>query len=210
MRLTGKLETWNDDKGFGFITTGPASARYFVHISAFRHRGRRPAAGVAVSFTAGTDPQGRKQAADVLPLKEPGKYSPASKAFIASSVFLLAVGYLYIRGSIPLVILWLYPGASAIAFILYARDKSAAQTGGQRTPEATLHNIALIGGWPGALLAQQLLRHKSKKASFLTRFWLTAALNISALLYLISAQGQWLVIEINSMTAAFARIIAPI
>ncbi|MBB5863388.1 DUF1294 domain-containing protein [Xanthomonas sp. 3058] len=68
-----------------------------------------------------------------------------------------------------------------MAMIAYRGDKRAAQRGRQRTPEATLHLIALLGGWPGALLAQQLFRHKSSKATFQLRFWITVVLNIIAL-----------------------------
>ena len=47
-------------------------------------------------------------------------------------------------------------------------------------PQGRLHLLALAGGWPGALLAQQFLRHKSAKASFRTVFWATVVLNVAA------------------------------
>ncbi|MFP5462920.1 MAG: DUF1294 domain-containing protein, partial [Gammaproteobacteria bacterium] len=34
-------------------------------------------------------------------------------------------------------------------------------------------------GWPGALLAQQLLRHKTSKQSFLFGYWTTVLLNVA-------------------------------
>lgn len=67
--------------------------------------------------------------------------------------------------------------ASTVTFITYAMDKSAATRGSWRTPESTLHMMAVAGGWPGALCAQQLLRHKSSKAEFRAVFWATVALN---------------------------------
>lgn len=70
---------------------------------------------------------------------------------------------------------------SAATYLAYAADKSAARNGRRRTPERTLHLLALAGGWPGALLAQRVHRHKTKKTSFLTMFWLTVALNCAAL-----------------------------
>ncbi len=66
---------------------------------------------------------------------------------------------------------------SALCFVAYALDKSAAQSRSRRTPERTLLLLGLAGGWPGALLAQQWLRHKSSKASFQAKFWLTVFLN---------------------------------
>jgi uncharacterized membrane protein YsdA (DUF1294 family) len=68
-----------------------------------------------------------------------------------------------------------------VAFCAYALDKSAARTGRWRTPEGTLHIFGLAGGWPGALVAQKVLRHKSQKQSFQLVFWATVLLNCSAL-----------------------------
>ena len=45
----------------------------------------------------------------------------------------------------------------------------------RRVPERTLLNLALIGGAPGAVAAQQMLRHKTRKEPFRTQLWLIAA-----------------------------------
>ncbi len=66
---------------------------------------------------------------------------------------------------------------SVATYAVYALDKSAARRKRRRVPERTLHLLALLGGWPGALLAQQRLRHKSGKPAFLRVFWLTVLLN---------------------------------
>ena len=55
--------------------------------------------------------------------------------------------------------------------------------------ERTLHLFSLLGGWPGALAAQRLFRHKSSKASFQTTYWITVALNCAALGWLLSPYG---------------------
>lgn len=65
-----------------------------------------------------------------------------------------------------------YAAASLLAFVLYLHDKRRAMHSGWRTPEARLHMVELAGGWPGALVAQQLLRHKTRKLSFQLTFWL--------------------------------------
>lgn len=62
---------------------------------------------------------------------------------------------------------------SALTYLLYAKDKRAARKELRRTPEKTLHLFALVGGWPGALLAQAQLRHKTQKQPFKTLLWLT-------------------------------------
>ena len=87
-------------------------------------------------------------------------------------------------------ILVFYALASAVTFIAYLLDKSAARNGQWRTRESTLHLLALIGGWPGALVAQKQLRHKSSKASFLAVFWLTVLLNCGALGLLMTPAGS--------------------
>jgi uncharacterized membrane protein YsdA (DUF1294 family) len=85
-----------------------------------------------------------------------------------------------------------YLALSAVCFVAYAADKSAARSGGWRTKESTLLLMGLVGGWPGALLAQQFLRHKSVKASFRAAFWVTVVLNVTTFVALSSPQlGAW-------------------
>lgn len=88
-----------------------------------------------------------------------------------------------------------YGLSSLITFVVYAVDKSAARTGGRRVPERRLHLLALLGGWPGALLARRWLRHKSRKPRFSAVFWLTVLGNVALAVLLTSAQGglgNWL------------------
>jgi uncharacterized membrane protein YsdA (DUF1294 family) len=70
------------------------------------------------------------------------------------------------RGHIALALLIEYAVMSGLAFVVYAMDKSRAQRGDRRIPEAVLHLLAIFCGWPGALLAQQWLRHKIRKLLF--------------------------------------------
>nr|WP_176518296.1 DUF1294 domain-containing protein [Pseudomonas faucium] len=67
--------------------------------------------------------------------------------------------------------LGLYPAASLVALLLYWQDKQQARNAGWRTPEKVLHASELLGGWPGALVAQQLFRHKTRKLSYQAVFW---------------------------------------
>ncbi len=75
---------------------------------------------------------------------------------------------------------------SLVTYAVYALDKTAAGQGRRRVPERTLHLLALLGGWPGALLAQQRLRHKTSKTRFLLLFWLTVGINICTFILLAS------------------------
>lgn len=67
---------------------------------------------------------------------------------------------------------------SVTSFIAYGLDKRRAVNGSRRVPEQTLHVMAFLGGWPGALLGQRLFRHKTKKTSFLIVFWLVIVLHV--------------------------------
>lgn len=80
----------------------------------------------------------------------------------------------------------IYLAASVLAFAAYGIDKAAAIRGVRRIPEAFLHLLGFAGGWPGALLAQRVFHHKSSKASFQVLFWVVAALNSAAALWLLS------------------------
>jgi uncharacterized membrane protein YsdA (DUF1294 family) len=82
-----------------------------------------------------------------------------------------------------------YLTASVVAFCAYAIDKAAARRGGRRIPERTLHLIALLGGWPGALVAQRIFRHKTIKASFQRMFWFTVVLNCAVVGWLLVDGG---------------------
>lgn len=93
---------------------------------------------------------------------------------------------------------------SALTYRLYARDKAAAIAGRWRVAENTLHTLALCGGWPGALLAQQRLRHKTQKRSFRLLFWLTVSVNSAALLWLHSAEGNRLLQVLSQQAQAAA------
>jgi uncharacterized membrane protein YsdA (DUF1294 family) len=77
-----------------------------------------------------------------------------------------------------------YLAMSLACFIAYAIDKSAARRGERRTPESTLLMLGLLGGWPGAVLAQQWLRHKTVKQPFRQMFWFTVVANLAFFLWL--------------------------
>ncbi len=82
----------------------------------------------------------------------------------------------------------LYPAASLLSVFLYWNDKRKARNNTWRTPEKWLHVVELCGGWPGALVAQQAFRHKTRKLSFQLIFWaIVAAHQVFWLDYLVLA-----------------------
>ena len=193
MRHQGRITRWKDDKGFGFITPNGGGREVFAHIRSFSNRHIRPADDELVSYELKLDARGRVQAHDiafVVDRTTPSSSTRRSNFPPLFAVFFLAfVAAMVIVGRLPNVVLWLYLGASMIAFVAYALDKSAAIHARRRTEESTLHLIGLIGGWPGALAAQQLLRHKSSKASFQGVFWVTVAVNCCGLGWLLTTAG---------------------
>lgn len=146
-----------------------------------------------VTYALSSDKKGRlcaikaTLAGDRLP--ERVKYSNDSQLVIVAAFFLVIVGVSVLTAKIPPLVLVLYMVASLLTFIMYAVDKSAARKGAWRTQESTLHLLSLAGGWPGALVAQQKLRHKSKKQSFRSVFWLTVLLNCGVFVWLLTPTG---------------------
>lgn len=92
---------------------------------------------------------------------------------------------------ISLIPLAAYGLVSVLAFCLYWRDKHKARTDGWRTPENILHAVEFAGGWPGALLAQQVFRHKTRKVSFQILFWVIVLLHQVFWVDLLFIQTQW-------------------
>ena len=194
MRFDGTLNSWNDERGFGYIESTQGGEPIFVHASAWPLGSARPQLNQTVSFEVDRGQKG-KRAKNVQLLRARAKTKPTERAdraqwggatLFAIPAFLLLYVAIAILWKTPLWVAGLYVAASTATFMAYAFDKSAAAHRSRRTPESRLHALSLIGGWPGALLAQQLLRHKSTKQAFRQVFWGTVLLNVTALLVLAS------------------------
>ena len=199
MRFEGILKSWNDERGFGFIAPAQGGQEIFIHIKAFPRGAARPQPDQPLSFEVELGPQGKKRAKNVrlvsVNRRRPLTERQQRAQWGTATLFVLPA---FVLVFLAISVLWrppdwlagLYLAASVATFIAYAIDKSAATRGTWRTPESSLHLLALAGGWPGALLAQQLLRHKSTKAEFRQVFWATVVLNVAALILLCSPLGQ--------------------
>jgi uncharacterized membrane protein YsdA (DUF1294 family)/cold shock CspA family protein len=195
MRTKGKITSWNDEKGFGFITLSSGGNQVFIHIKAFRNRSQRPEINQLVSYSLSTDKHGRPYAkkailaGDRISQKSKSKSNTGFLSITVAVLFLVIVGESVHLAKIPPLIFALYALVSLVTFIMYKVDKLAATNGTWRTQENTLHLLSLVGGWPGALVAQAKLRHKSKKQSFRSVFWITVLLNCSVFVWLHTPRG---------------------
>lgn len=189
VRRSGKITKWKDDQGFGFITPLGGGQPIFVHIKAFSARLRRPSGNEFVTYETGSDQQGRVRAERVEYLSNNPLTTirGLTTSIAIGSLFFLFLSVSVFIGSLPFVVLLFYVVASVVSFFAYRRDKKAAQDNRLRTPETTLHLLDLIGGWPGAFVAQRVYRHKVKKLSFQVMYWLTVVLNCCALAWLLAA-----------------------
>lgn len=106
-----------------------------------------------------------------------------------TSAFLILMCVAIIMEKLPAIILLIYALLSALTFTLYWKDKRAAINANHRTRESTLQTFSLLGGWPGGLMAQRILHHKSSKQSFLLTYWLMVLLNISGLFMITSPKS---------------------
>ena len=179
MRISGEIIKWHHEKGFGFVRPDNGTKEMFIHINEFNCN---PEVGQKISFVAGKDKQGRKCAKNAI------LYGDFLKSETATSISLTVLSFLVISslcllyfaftGVIQFWVLVVYALLGFLSFSLYWYDKNASLRKAWRIPENTLHLIDLLGGWLGAILAQQLFRHKTKKINFKVMFWLTVVLNV--------------------------------
>ena len=189
MRIEGVLKSWNDERGFGFIEPTLGGQDIFVHIKACEARVGRPEVGQRLSFEIETTAAGKKRAKNVrLDIQRRARASvrrrgdsPAqwgTASYFAIPAFAAVYLVVAVLWRIPNWVAGAYLAASVACFAAYAVDKSAAVAQRWRVSERALLLLGLAGGWPGAIVAQQVLRHKSNKASFRSAFWASVVLNV--------------------------------
>lgn len=186
----GEIVHWNDEKGYGFIRSSKDQPNIFFHISHYAYHHRRPKKGENVAFLLQPHPEHKPTAVRVVAqghedtlYKSEAHDQQTNKPYLAeASVYAILNLLFYIilsTISIPITIASFI--ISILTFMLYSLDKHASLQNSQRVPEASLHIAALLGGWPGALIARPLLRHKTSKNRFIIFFWLSVIINFFSL-----------------------------
>ena len=194
MRFDGILKTWNDERGFGFLQPVKGGDEIFVHVKAFAPGSARPLVGQAYSFEMEVTAKGKRaRIVQAIRRKTPQPLTPrqaraqwGTATLFAIPAFVIFFGIVNVLWRPSPWVAGLYGAMSLVTFIAYAVDKAAAGAGRWRIQESTLHFLSLAGGWPGALIAQQYMRHKSAKQSFREVFWCTVVLNVAGFVALCS------------------------
>lgn len=199
MQRLGKIVDWNDERGYGFIAPLEASdgSKTFFHIRDYQQQGRRPEPGELVKYMAESQDDGRWRATRVMRAVQPSRKARSTAPKIANThhpyttgqdlmrvalvlAYIGLLGWAIKRGLLPFEFAFVPAIMSIVAYLAYAADKHFAQRGHWRIPEANLHLLELLSGWPGALLSQRVLRHKSRKTSYRVVFWMMVLLNLVA------------------------------
>jgi cold shock CspA family protein len=148
MRTKGKITSWNDEKGYGFITPLADDKRVFVHIKAFSNRDRRPEIDQIVTYALSADRDGRPCAVMATlagdRLAQKAKQKNGWISVLVALMFLLIVGVLVAQSRISHLVLAVYLVASLLTFIMYAVDKSAARKGATTASDTLRSLIASV------------------------------------------------------------------
>jgi len=201
----GKIGSWNDARGFGFIEPIAGGESVFFHIKDFYSSSSRPQLEQRVYYQLGNSARGKVRALQVTPVSStlhehsrsraaPPRKTPRKRvgtlAIAAIPSFLLIAAAIHSVWKVPIEVAFVYIIASLITFFFYWIDKSSAGTKSSRVSEQTLIFLGLLCGWPGAIVAQQLFRHKTIKRSFQIMFWLSVAFNIGVFVFLNSPNAS--------------------
>lgn len=115
---------------------------------------------------------------------------PSALSWSVLAAFSVSLALCAVVFDVPWWLIAWYGMLSIVACATYGADKSAARRGAARVSEQALLTLGLVGGWPGALVAQQVFRHKTRKRTFRRVFWATVVVNVIALAILVVALGS--------------------
>lgn len=148
----------------------------FLHVRDFAEKRKTPEVGDKVRFIMGSDAYGRPCAVDAVHLGNGGQITIGQLLVLGALLVLpILAGIRLDRLLMDWIPVGMFPAYAATISLItsgyYAQDKSQARKKAWRVSENFLHLLELIGGWPGAFLAQRWFRHKVSKGPFQFKFW---------------------------------------
>jgi uncharacterized membrane protein YsdA (DUF1294 family)/cold shock CspA family protein len=198
----GIIKSWKVDKGFGFIQPNGGGKDIFIHIRDLQHTNYQPQQGDNIQYKIVAEKDGKIRAYDAFIKRQEISELYRKKSFkknqsqeqkikresaleipfililaIATIPFLFSA--LLIKQQNNFIPFLTYFIVSLLTFIVYAIDKTKAHKNEWRISEQTLHLLELLGGWPGALITQRVIRHKNKKTSFQIVFWIIVFIHMT-------------------------------
>ncbi len=196
----GIIKSWKGDKGFGFIQSNGGGKDIFIHIRDLKHSNYQPQQGDNVCYKIVADKDGKVRAYDAFIKGQEISQQYRRKSFKKNQPreqktkreYQLGMPFILFIAAIPFgfsaflikeqhnfIPFFVYLIMSLTTFIIYARDKTKAHKNEWRTSESRLHLLELLGGWPGALITQHVIRHKNKKTSFQIIFWVVVIIHMA-------------------------------
>jgi uncharacterized membrane protein YsdA (DUF1294 family)/cold shock CspA family protein len=192
MRITGALKSWNEERGIGYIAPAKGGDDVYVHIKAFRTAKEPPRVGQQLSFEVGVTWEGKLRARHVQVLRDNAVAAatagwPVERGwlgFVVLPLFMALYAAVQWRWHVPLWVAGLYGVASLGCFAVHAIDRQAAARGRWRVAEPVLLLMGLAGGWPGTIVAQQLLHLQGIRPAYRALFWVSVVANLAGFVLL--------------------------
>nr|WP_315184007.1 DUF1294 domain-containing protein [uncultured Albidiferax sp.] len=193
MKKKGKIHHWNTSRGMGFIRSPQTGYDILFRIKDYRGAAA-PKEGETVWFDEVTSVHTKPRAIGVSTVSgnadvhshRPRHYigrKSSARPFVMLLFLWVVLGVWGVWSyRLPIWLVAAVLGVNLLTVLAYARGQQPARASRWRTPEPILHLLSLLGGWPGAGVAQAILRYRSRKPSFATLYWCTVGLHLALLL----------------------------
>jgi len=195
----GIIKSWEVDEGVGLIQPYGGGNDITIHISDLKNSQYKPKRGDTICFKVIADKDGTLKAYDAfIYVPEKKQQQPQNKPVIKkttkkskSKENQFGLFCKYVIASLPFIFsvdliiqkmiilpFFVYAMMSLLTFFVYAIDETKAHKRKWRTPENIFHWLEFLGGWPGALMTQHVIRHKNRERSYQLILWLTVIVHL--------------------------------